>query len=82
MDYQDWDVFKQDWRFWLFPHHIYLGAFMIIYGALVNITHPQTGCLIFVGGLLIFADDLYEHTIGLGKSPIRDLYLKFHERIP
>lgn len=74
---------------WNGPHHLYLGAFMVFWGALMIVQNYGAFSYIFAGlGVIIFIDDMIEHTV-TASTPLRLLFekvlfplvLKFNEMI-
>jgi len=61
-------------------HHFWLGLLIILAGWGIWGVHPVTGSRITILGLIVVADDVFEHITGW--SPLRLIYDRIRHRIP
>jgi len=61
-------------------HHFWLGLLIMLGGWGMWECHPDTGATIAVIGMLVIADDLFQHITGW--SPLRIIYDRVRDKIP
>ena len=68
---------KVTWFYIRAPHHLYLGLALMIMSWLSAPYYPTTTLIVGITGLLIFIDDLVEHTLYY-KTPLRMFFELFN----